>query len=247
MAMSTVRAAVSGHPSSRSWSLRYRNLQFCNMSRDDGHTHTHPHVRQARREQLLDVTKAIVAEHGFHAVSIEGVAREAGISRPIVYGHFDDLPGLLEALVQREGARALGQLADVLPPALAQGDAGRAARRRARRLPRGGARRPGDVAARADARTRARRAVLHEASRAGAGRSSRSSRRRWPAAGAAESPDPELAARLLSALADEAARLLLADPDATRPSACSGRWPRAPGSSGILPGGAHERPRLATC
>ncbi|HEX6944950.1 MAG TPA: helix-turn-helix domain-containing protein, partial [Casimicrobiaceae bacterium] len=45
---------------------------------------------EARREQLLDVTKAIVAEHGFHAVSIEGVAREAGISRPIVYGHFDD-------------------------------------------------------------------------------------------------------------------------------------------------------------
>src|SRR4051794_20336372 len=43
-----------------------------------------------RREQLLDVTKEIVAEHGFHAVSIEAVAREAGISRPIVYGHFGD-------------------------------------------------------------------------------------------------------------------------------------------------------------
>src|SRR5688572_32918800 len=78
----------------------------------------------ARREQLLDVTKAIVAARGFHAVSIEGVAREAGISRPIVYGHFDDLPGLLDALVRREGARALGQLADVLPAALARSDPG---------------------------------------------------------------------------------------------------------------------------
>ena len=58
---------------------------------------------EARREQLLDVTKAIVAERGFHAVSIEGVAREAGISRPIVYGHFDDLPGLLDALVRARG------------------------------------------------------------------------------------------------------------------------------------------------
>jgi len=77
---------------------------------------------EARREQLLDVTKAIVAERGFHAVSIEGVAREAGISRPIVYGHFDDLPGLLDALVRREGARALGQLAEVLPAALARSD-----------------------------------------------------------------------------------------------------------------------------
>src|SRR4051794_7822017 len=54
-----------------------------------------------RREQLLDATKAIVVADGFHAVSIEAVAREAGITRPIVYGHFDDLGGLLEALVQR--------------------------------------------------------------------------------------------------------------------------------------------------
>ena len=68
-----------------------------------------------RREQLLDVTKAIVAERGFHAVSIEAVAREAGITRPIVYGHFGDLKGLLEALVQRESVRALTQLAGVVP------------------------------------------------------------------------------------------------------------------------------------
>ena len=55
-----------------------------------------------RREQLLDATKTIVGERGFHAVSIEAVAREAGITRPIVYGHFHDLGGLLEALIERE-------------------------------------------------------------------------------------------------------------------------------------------------
>src|SRR5436190_17972232 len=78
----------------------------------------------AGREQLLDVTKRIVSEDGFHAVSIEAVAREAGISRPIVYGHFQDLRGLLQALVDREGARALEQLGQVLPHDLAQGDPG---------------------------------------------------------------------------------------------------------------------------
>src|SRR4051812_28263755 len=77
---------------------------------------------EERRRQLLDVTKTIVAERGFHAISIEAVAREAGITRPVVYGHFQDLQGLLEALVEREGARALTQLATVLPTDLAGRD-----------------------------------------------------------------------------------------------------------------------------
>src|SRR3712207_8470339 len=75
-----------------------------------------------RREQLLDATRAVVARQGFHGVSIEAVAREAGITRPIVYGHFRDLGGLLDALMERESARALAQLAAVLPQDLGEGD-----------------------------------------------------------------------------------------------------------------------------
>lgn len=68
-----------------------------------------------RREQILDATKAMAGERGFHAISIDAVARRAGITRPVVYGHFDDLPGLLRALVEREGERAVGQLLELLP------------------------------------------------------------------------------------------------------------------------------------
>jgi AcrR family transcriptional regulator len=50
-------------------------------------------------------------------VSIDRVAREAGISRPIVYEHFSDLGGLLGALLDREGNRALQQLATFMPRA----------------------------------------------------------------------------------------------------------------------------------
>ena len=165
----------------------------------------------ARREQLLDVTKAIVVERGFHAVSIEGVAREAGISRPIVYGHFADLPGLLDALVAREGARALGQLAEVLPAALARSDP-------EERLV---AALDGYLeAVQADPGTwrlvlvpsEGAPAVLHEAIARGRG----AVVAQLAAAlggGGVHAPDPELAAHLLSALADEAARLLLADPE----------------------------------
>ena len=169
---------------------------------------------EARREQLLDVTKAIVAERGFHAVSIEGVAREAGISRPIVYGHFHDLPGLLDALVRREGARALGQLAEVLPPALARSDpeerlvaslagyleAVQADPRTWRLvlMPPEGA---PDVLRDHIARGRAAVvAQLAEAVRPGFG------------PGGA-SPDPELTALTFSSLSDDAARLLLTEPE----------------------------------
>lgn len=72
---------------------------------------------EARREQLLDTTLELVAREGFHAVSIDAVARAAGITRPIIYGHFHDLPGLLNALLDREAGRAIGQLAGVLPSA----------------------------------------------------------------------------------------------------------------------------------
>jgi AcrR family transcriptional regulator len=71
-----------------------------------------------RREQLLDVTRDLAWERGFHSVSIDGVARAAGISRPIVYGHFGNLNGLLGAVVDREGERATEQLAALLPTGL---------------------------------------------------------------------------------------------------------------------------------
>ena len=168
---------------------------------------------EARREQLLDVTKAIVAARGFHAVSIEGVAREAGISRPIVYGHFEDLPGLLDALVAREGARALGQLADVLPAALARSDP---EERLVAAL--GGYL----EAVQSDPVTwrlvlvpsEGAPAVLHEA--IARGRAAVVAQLAAALGGGepgVDAPDPELAAHLLSALADEAARLLLADPE----------------------------------
>jgi AcrR family transcriptional regulator len=69
----------------------------------------------ARREQILDTTEAIVEADGWHAVSIDRVAREAGITRPVVYTHFGDLDGLLNALVDRANARTLEALGRIVP------------------------------------------------------------------------------------------------------------------------------------
>lgn len=68
-----------------------------------------------RREQLLDAALEIIAEDGYGAVSIEAVARRAGVSRPVVYGIFSDLRDLLEGLLEREEGRALGELTTAVP------------------------------------------------------------------------------------------------------------------------------------
>lgn len=163
----------------------------------------------ARREQLLDATKAIVSREGFHAVSIEAVAREARITRPVVYGHFGDLTGLLEALVERESERALGQLAEVLPPAGAPGGLLgplRAYLETARRDP--------DTWRLVLMPPEGAPAILRE--RIAEGRNAIVGRLALvvaPALARGEAPpDAELTARMLSALADESARLLLTDP-----------------------------------
>jgi len=75
-----------------------------------------PRMRSAeRRQQLLDTTLDIVVERGFHALTIEAVAQGAGVTRPIVYKQFDDLPGLVRALIDREEDRAISQLARAIP------------------------------------------------------------------------------------------------------------------------------------
>lgn len=68
-----------------------------------------------RREQLLDVALEILCEEGAAALSIDAIAKGAGITRPVVYTQFGDLPGLLEALVDREEKVVLTQLAKAIP------------------------------------------------------------------------------------------------------------------------------------
>lgn len=72
---------------------------------------------EQRRREILDATLALAADEGFNAVTLDGVAKASGITRPVVYDLFGDLGGLLAALAEREEERALAALAEVIPPA----------------------------------------------------------------------------------------------------------------------------------
>src|SRR5213592_3436594 len=76
-----------------------------------------PRVRmtgRARREQLLDVGRALFAEKGFDATSIEELAARAGVTKPVVYEHFGGKEGLYAVVVDREMERILAGITGAL-------------------------------------------------------------------------------------------------------------------------------------
>jgi AcrR family transcriptional regulator len=183
---------------------------------------------EARRAQILDVTVAIIARKGFGAVSIQSVSADAGISRPIVYEHFGDLDGLLEALVKREMDAAMEQVAETRLRDLSEGDPTRlmleslglfldAVKRhpdtwRLVLMPPEGA--PASL----------RRSI--KLGRAAVLEGLAHSVRAGLKPGGSDPPDPELTANILSAIADEYGRLVLADPKRYSPERLLGhaRW-----------------------
>ena len=59
-----------------------------------------------RKAQLLRVARKVFGTKGFHGVSMEDVAREAGVTKPILYDHFSSKEALYLALLDAD-AQAL--------------------------------------------------------------------------------------------------------------------------------------------
>src|SRR6185437_4284278 len=68
-------------------------------------------ARSNRRDALLDAAADLVAAGDVESVSMEAVAEQAGVSRPLVYKHFANRSELLAALYQRESALLHSELA----------------------------------------------------------------------------------------------------------------------------------------
>src|SRR5688572_19512174 len=69
--------------------------------------------REARREELLDAADRAIRRQG-PAVSMDEIAAEAGVTKPILYRHFGDKAGLSLALGERYVAHLLGRIHEAL-------------------------------------------------------------------------------------------------------------------------------------
>jgi AcrR family transcriptional regulator len=72
---------------------------------------------EERREQLLDAALAVIVSDGYDRVSIDAIAKRAGVARSVVYGSFENLDALLTALLDRQQARAFERLLRTVPDA----------------------------------------------------------------------------------------------------------------------------------
>lgn len=167
----------------------------------------------ARREQLLDVTTQLVVEQSFHAVSIGAVADRAGVTRALIYQHFGNLRGLLDAVVDRETSQALAQVSETTLTDLSEGEPRELMLEsleaylsavhdhpRTWRL----------VLTPPEGAPEMLRERIEQGRRSVLGRLARAVR---PALRGGDANDAELTASLLSAISDEYARLVLTDPE----------------------------------
>jgi AcrR family transcriptional regulator len=65
----------------------------------------------ARREQILDVALEVFGRAGYHGASMNDVAEAAGVTKPVLYQHFDSKRALFRALLEEVGNRLLSAIA----------------------------------------------------------------------------------------------------------------------------------------
>lgn len=67
-----------------------------------------------RREQLLEAALDVVDEHGYSGLTMEAVARRAGVTKPVVYDAFANRDEVMRTLLAAEEKRAVAELLDAI-------------------------------------------------------------------------------------------------------------------------------------
>lgn len=70
---------------------------------------------EQRRQQLLDAALALIVRDGYAGVTIEAIAAEAGVTKPVVYKAYANLTELLTALLERTHRDSLNQILATFP------------------------------------------------------------------------------------------------------------------------------------
>src|SRR6476660_6094387 len=67
-----------------------------------------------RRDLIVEAAGRLFGEHGYDGTRLDDVAAAAGVTKPVLYRHFDDKTALYLALLERH-RDDLGSFADAIP------------------------------------------------------------------------------------------------------------------------------------
>ena len=72
--------------------------------------------RAVREPQILEVAGRVFAARGYHAASMEEIATEAGVTKPLVYAYFGSKENLYVAYIERAGRELLERMRRATDP-----------------------------------------------------------------------------------------------------------------------------------
>ena len=97
-----------------------------------------PLVRQRltreRRKQLIDVAWHIIRQEGTDALTLGYLATQAGVTKPVVYDHFDSRSGLFATLYREYDQRQTARMDEILRNTEPNAEAGLGDRQRLYRV-----------------------------------------------------------------------------------------------------------------
>jgi AcrR family transcriptional regulator len=72
--------------------------------------------RAVREPQILEVAGRVFAAHGYHAASMDEIAAQADVTKPLVYAYFGSKENLYVAYIERSGSELVGRLRGAADP-----------------------------------------------------------------------------------------------------------------------------------
>jgi AcrR family transcriptional regulator len=77
---------------------------------------------EERREQLLDVASHLFSEGGYEGTTMDNVAKAAGVTKPLLYQHFESKHALYEEIITTAATKLLDALSVAASPEVAPRD-----------------------------------------------------------------------------------------------------------------------------
>jgi AcrR family transcriptional regulator len=104
-------ATRRGTPGRKRSAVQHQRLAAKHAAKAEHHRKRAAHLGpERRRPEMLDAALELFLEHGYDGTSMQAVADQAGVTKPVVYACFPGKDELFRALLAREEQRILAEI-----------------------------------------------------------------------------------------------------------------------------------------